>query len=150
MIVETTALLLLGLTLLLRCCPSLPISRWLARLLVEAPARQLNRVRPGHWATIALGVALIGFAIWFEIDEIRMLGGAAGSMGDLVMIVSTIEWGGLVELTMATVLSSSVLARWPVFRRWGRQMSASRAARPRRTERPANDSDDGEGRRLAA
>ncbi|CAM3296027.1 MULTISPECIES: hypothetical protein [Sphingomonas] len=146
----TATLLLLGLTMLLYVWPDLPVSRWLAPMLVEAPARRLNRVRPGHWAMIVAGVALIGLAIWFEIDEIRMLAMAGGSMGDLVMIASTIEWGGVAELGMATILSSSMLARWPVFRRWAGRLSAGRAARPRRAERPANDTSDGEGRRLAA
>lgn len=79
-----------------------------------------------------------------------MLAAAAGSMGDLVMLASAIEWGGVAELAMAAVLSSSLLARWPVFGRWAGRVSASRTARPRRVERPANDSDDSEGRRLAA
>lgn len=143
-------LLLLGLTILLRCWPTLPVSRWLAAYLVAAPAKLLGRVRPGHWAMMALGVALLGLAIWFEIDEIRMLAAAAAPMGDLVMLASAIEWGGVAELVMAAVLSSSMLARWPVFCRWAGRMSASRATRPRRVERPANDADDGEGRRLAA
>ncbi|WP_294236361.1 hypothetical protein [uncultured Sphingomonas sp.] len=146
----TAALLLLGLTILLRCCPALPVSRWLAAFLVAAPARLLNRIRPGHWAMMALGVALLGLAIWFEIDEIRMLAAAAGSMGDLVMLASAIEWGGVAELAMAAMLSSSMLSRWPVFRRWAGRITASRATRPRRPERAANDGDDSEGRRLAA
>ncbi|WP_433908994.1 hypothetical protein [Sphingomonas yabuuchiae] len=143
-------LLLLGLTILLRCWPTLPVSRWLAAYLVAAPARLLGRARPGHWAMMALGVALLGLAIWFEIDEIRMLAAAAAPMGDLVMLASAIEWGGVAELVMAAVLSSSMLTRWPVFGRWAGRMSASRTTRPRRVERPANDADDGEGRRLAA
>lgn len=146
----TVTLMLLGLAIMLYVWPELPVSRWLAAMLVEAPARRLNRVRPGHWAMMLVGVALIGLAIWFEIDEIRMLAMAGGSMGDLVMIASAIEWGGVAELGMAAILSSSMLARWPVFRRWAGRLSASRAPRPRRTERPANDSGDGEERRLAA
>ncbi len=145
-----TTLVLLGLTLTLHVWPDLPVSRWLAGMVIEAPARLLGRVRPGHWAMMELGVALLGLAIWFEIDEIRMLAAAAAPMGDLVMLASAIEWGGVAELVMAAVLSSSMLARWPVFGRWAGRMSASRNARPRRVERPANDSDDGEGRRLAA
>ncbi len=146
----TATLVLLGLTITLYVWPDLPVSRWLASRLIVAPARLLGRVRPGHWAMMALGVALLGLAIWFEIDEIRMLAAAAAPMGDLVMLASAIEWGGVAELVMAAVLSSSMLARWPVFGRWAGRMSASRTARPRRVERPANDSDDGEGRRLAA
>jgi hypothetical protein len=146
----TVTVLLLGLTILLHVWPDLPVSRWLARMLVEVPARQLSRIRPGHWAMMVAGVALVGLAIWFEIDEIRMLAMAGGSMGDLVMITSAIEWGSMVELGMAAMLSSSVLARWPVFRRMAARLTASRAARSRRAERPANDTDDGEGRRLAA
>lgn len=119
-------------------------------MVIEAPARLLGRVRPGHMAMMALGVALLGLAIWFEIDEIRMLAAAAAPMGDLVMLASAIEWGGVAELVMAAVLSSSMLARWPVFGRWAGRMSASRTARPRRVERPANDADDSEERRLAA
>lgn len=146
----TATLVLLGLTITLHVWPDLPVSRWLASMLIEAPARLLGRVRPGHWAMMALGVALLGLAIWFEIDEIRMLAAAAAPMGDLVMLASAIEWGGVAELVMAAVLSSSMLARWPVFGRWAGRISTSRTARPRRVERPANDSDDGEGRRLAA
>ncbi|WP_294278915.1 hypothetical protein [uncultured Sphingomonas sp.] len=146
----TATLVLLGLTLTLHVWPDLPVSRWLAGMVIEAPARLLGRVRPGQWAMMELGVALLGLAIWFEIDEIRMLAAAAAPMGDLVMLASAIEWGGVAELVMAAVLSSSMLARWPVFGRWAGRMSASRNARPRRVERPANDSDDGEGRRLAA
>lgn len=146
----TATLVLLGLTLTLHVWPDLPVSRWLAGMVIEALARLLGRVRPGHWAIMALGGALLGLAIWFEIDEIRMLAAAAAPMGDLVMLASAIEWGGVAELAMAAVLSSSMLARWPVFGRWARRMFASRTARPRRVERPANDSDDGEGRRLAA
>ncbi|HJO67948.1 MAG TPA: hypothetical protein QF469_21745 [Sphingomonas sanguinis] len=146
----TATLLLLELTITLCVWPDLPVSRWLAGILVDTPARLLGRVRPGHMAMMALGIALLGVAIWFEIDEIRMLAAAAGSMGDLVMLASAIEWGGVAELAMAAVLSSSLLARWPVFGRWAGRVSASRTARPRRVERPANDSDDSEGRRLAA
>lgn len=146
----TAALLLLGLTMLLRCCPGLPVSRWLAHLLVEVPARRLNRVRPAHWGVMIAGAVLVGLAIWFEVDEIRMLAMAGGSMGDLVMMVSAIEWGGVVELGMAAMLSSSILARWPVVRRMMARRSTQRAVRPRRTRRSANDSGDGDGRRLAA
>ncbi|WP_343526448.1 hypothetical protein [Sphingomonas sp.] len=146
----TAALLLLGLMLLLRGCPYLPVSRWLSRMLVEAPAKRLNQVSPAQWGVMIAGAALIGLAIWFEVDEIRMLAMAGGSMGDLVMMVSAIEWGGVAELGMAAMLSSSMLARWPVVRRMVARRSAKRAARPRRTQRPANDSGDGEGRRLAA
>lgn len=145
-----TTLVLLGLTLTLHVWPDLPVSRWLAGMVIEAPARLLGRVRPGHWAMMALGVALLGLAIWFEIDEIRMLAAAAAPMGDLVMLASAIEWGGVAELAMAAVLSSSMLARWPVFGRWAGRMSASRTARPRRVERSANDADDSEEPRLAA
>ncbi len=145
-----TTLVLLGLTLTLHVWPDLPVSRWLAGMVIEAPARLLGRVRPGHWAMMALGVALLGLAIWFEIDEIRMLAAAAAPMGDLVMLASAIEWGGVAELVMAAVLSSSMLARWPVFGRWAGRMFASRTARTRRVERPANDADDSEERRLAA
>ncbi|MDY0959699.1 hypothetical protein SOM26_13475 [Sphingomonas sp. CFBP8993] len=146
----TVTLLLLGLTMLLYVWPDIPVSRWLARMLVEAPAKRLNRVRPGHWAMMVVGVALIGLAIWFEIDEIRMLAMAGGSMGDLMMLASAIEWGSMAELGMAAMLSSSYLTRWPVFQRMAARLTASRAARPRRAERPANDTDDSEGRRLAA
>lgn len=97
-----------------------------------------------------LGLALIGFAIWFEIDEIRMLAMAGGSMGDLVMMASAIEWGGVVELGIAAMLSSSMLARWPVVRRFATRRAAARAVRARQTHRPANDLSDGEGRRVAA
>lgn len=146
----TATLVLLGLTITLYVWPDLPVSRWLASMLIEAPARLLGRVRPGHMAMMALGAALLGLAIWFEIDEIRMLAAAAAPMGDLVMLASAIEWGGVAELVMAAVLSSSMLARWPVFGRWTGRISASRTTRPRRVERSANDSDDALGRRLAA
>lgn len=146
----TATLALLGLTITLYVWPDLPVSRWLAGMVIEAPARLLGRVRPGHRAMMALGVALLGLAIWFEIDEIRMLAAAAAAMGDLVMLASAIEWDGVAELVMAAVLSSSMLARWPVFGRWAGRISASRTARPRRVERPANDADDSEERRLAA
>ena len=146
----TVASLLLGLTALLRLCPDLPISRWLARMLVEAPARRLNRISPAQWGVMIAGAAVIGLAIWFEIDEIRMLAMAGGSAGDLVMMASAIEWGGVVELSMAAILSSSMLARWPVVRRMVARRSARRAVRAHRVRHPANDSGDSEGRRLAA
>ena len=145
----TVALLLLGLTALLRLCPDLPISRWLARMLVEAPARRLNRISPAQWGVMIAGAVVIGLAIWFEIDEIRMLAMAGGSAGDLVMMASAIEWG-VVELSMAAILSSSMLARWPVVRRMVARRSARRAVRAHRVRHPANDSGDSEGRRLAA
>lgn len=143
----TAAMMLLGLTILLRYCPTLPVSRWLAGCLVEVPARLLNHIRLGHWAIMALGVALLGFAVWFEMDEIRMLAAAAGPMGDLVMLASAIEWGGVAELAMAAVLSSSMLARWPIVQRLIVRRSARRAVG---SHRPANDPGDSDGRRLAA
>jgi len=146
----TAALLLLGLTILLRLWPTLPVSRWLARMLVDAPARRLNRVAPVQWGVMILGVALIGLAIWFEMDEIRMLAMAGGSMGDLVMMASAIEWGGVVELGMAAIFSSTMLSRWPVVRRFMARRPSHRSVRACRIQRPANDSGDSEGQRLAA
>lgn len=146
----TGTLSLLGLMVMRYVWPDLPVSRWVAGIAVEAPARLLLRVRPGHWAMMVAGAGLIGLAVWFEIDEIRMLAAAAGSMGDLVVIASAIEWGGVAELGMAAMLSSSILARWPVFRRWATRLSARRAVRSPRAERPSNDTGDEEGRRRAA
>ncbi|WP_322964370.1 hypothetical protein [Sphingomonas fuzhouensis] len=144
------ALVLLGLTALLRLYPALPISRWLSRFMVEAPARWLNRVSRAQWGVMLLGMGLIGLAIWFEIDEIRMLAMAGGSMGDLVMMASAIEWGGVAELAMAAILSSSMLGRWPVIRRIVARRSAARGVRTRRVRPPANDHGDDDHDRLVA
>ena len=103
------AALLLAVTLLLRSAPALPISRWLARGLVDPPARLFNRSTPRQWAVILGGAALIGLAIWFEVDEIRLLAGAGGSVGEIAMLASTIEWGGVVELAMAGLLSRTMV-----------------------------------------
>ncbi|WP_267435072.1 hypothetical protein [Sphingomonas sp. GM_Shp_1] len=146
----TATVLLLGLTIVLRLWPTLPVSRWLARMLVDAPARRLHRVAPVQWGVMILGVALIGLAIWFEMDEIRMLAMAGGSMGDLVMMASAIEWGGIVELGMAAIFSSTMLSRWPVVRGFVARRSSRRTVRARRAQRPANDSGDSEGQRFAA
>ncbi|WP_394663485.1 hypothetical protein [uncultured Sphingomonas sp.] len=144
------ALLLMGVMILLRCCPNLPVSRWLSAMLVDAPARRLNRVSRRQWGVVIAGVALIGLAMWFEVDEIRLIALGGESMGELVMMASAIEWGGLVELSLVAILSSSMLARWPIARRFVVRRSARRTVRARHSQRAANDSGDGDRRGLIA
>ena len=138
------AALLLAVTLLLRSAPALPISRWLARGLVDPPARLFNRSTPRQWAVILGGAALIGLAIWFEVDEIRLLAGAGGSVGEIAMLASTIEWGG------AGLLSRTMVARLPVLRHYLWRRAGRTTIRARRPGSPANDDGEGEPGRLAA
>lgn len=145
-----TATLLLAVTLLLRSAPALPISRWLARGLVDPPARLFNRSTPRQWAVILGGAALIGLAIWFEVDEIRLLAGVGGSVGEIAMLASTIEWGGVVELAMVGLLSRTMVARFRVLRHYLRRRAGRTTIRARRPGSPANDDGEGEPGRLAA
>lgn|GEM_PF-5623688 len=134
---------------LLRCHPDLPVSHWLMRLAVDPVARLLNRTTPGQWAIILGGVAVIGLAVWFEVDEICMLAGMGGSVGEVATLVSTLEWGGLVELAMAGLVSRSMLARLPVLRHFRRRTRRD-AVRARRPSASANDDGEAEPARLAA
>ena len=91
-----------------------------------------------------------GDAIWFEVDEIRLLAGAGGSVGEIAMLASTIEWGGVVELAMAGLLSRTMVARLPVLRHYLWRRAGRTTIRARRPGSPANDDGEGEPGRLAA
>lgn len=141
---------MLAAMLMVRLDPDLPISRWLTGVTVDPLARRLNRTTPAQWVVLIGGAALIGMAIWFEIDEIRMLAGLGGSVGEITTLLSTIEWSGMVELGMAGLMSRTVVARWPVFRHVVRMRARRSTTRTDRSRTPANDEGDGGPVRLIA
>ena len=137
------AVIVVAAMVMMRCYPDLPVSRWLAAMTVDPLARRLNRTTPAQWVVLIGGVALIGLAIWFEIDEIRMLAGLGGSVGEITTLLSTIEWSGMVELGMTGLMSRTVTARLPVFRHVFRMRAQRNTTRSVRSRTPANDEGDG-------
>ena len=144
------AVMVVAAMVMMRCFPNVPVSRWLAAMTVDPLARRLNRTTPAQWVVLIGGVALIGLAIWFEIDEIRMLAGLGGSVGEITTLLSTIEWSGMVELGLAGLMSRTVVARLPVFRHVFRMHAQRNTTRSVRSRTPANDEGDGGPVRLIA
>lgn len=139
----TLVAIMVAAMLMMRRFPNVPVSRWLAAMTVDPLARRLNRTTPAQWVVLIGGVALIGLAIWFEIDEIRMLAGLGGSVGEITTLLSTIEWSGMVELGMTGLMSRTVTARLPVFRHVFRMRAQRNTTRSVRSRTPANDEGDG-------
>lgn len=143
--------MMLGLIALLRLCPDLPVSRAIAHWVVDVPARRLNRTSPAQWGMmIGMGL-LIGLAWWFEMDEIRMLATSGGTLADALTLTSSLEWGGLVELSVAALVSRSFLGRLPFVARLARPILRRQARHHRAAPSAAANDDDGDSDgRLAA
>lgn len=66
---------ILACVLALAAFPASPLGRGLRRALVEAPARRLNAIKPGH-IVMLLGLALVGLIMFglFDTDGLRVFG----------------------------------------------------------------------------
>lgn len=134
---------LLGLWLLLIVSGDTPIGRVLRHCMVEMPAARLARVSRGAvLAWLVLGA--IGAVLFWLLEEegLRLY---AMALPELAGWVSMFEIGTLVDALAAAILAASSLRAGAVrgwFTRFLPAARASRARRPRRVTRPANDDDD--------
>jgi len=130
-----------------------PIGRAMRRVLVDAPARMLNKVHRGQWLMLLALLCVGGVLGWLtEGEAVRMM-----MMGapDMMAMLASVELGTFVDiLVVAVVTASTVRLRTIVAH--ARGMLGWRSARARRTrtrvERalPANDDEDRSARRAAA
>jgi hypothetical protein len=94
--------LLLGILTTLIAFPETPIGKSLNRLLVEAVARRLNRIRPGHlvFAAILIG-AIIAMIVLFEWEGVRLVGMAAPEI---------VTWLGMFDAAVVLDLAAVAIA----------------------------------------
>lgn len=135
---------MLGLWALLIAARGTPIGRMLDWLLVDAPARALQRVGRGHVFVVIGLVVFVGAVFWiFEAEGVRLLSMAAP---DILGVLAMAEVSTYVDLiVMGAVAASTARLRPVVDRLRGlvRRAPRSRARRTRPTDRrtPANDDD---------
>jgi hypothetical protein len=143
---------LLAVCLALWLAGDTPIGRAMRRVLVEAPARMLDRVHRGQWLMLLGLLCLAGGLGWLSDGEgIRML-----MMGapDLVAMLASVELSIFVDV-MAVALVTASTVRLRTLTTQVRGLFVGRHARARRTRNktnrtPTNDNEDGDARRAAA
>lgn len=141
------AVWLLAVYLALYVAGDTPTGRTMRLVLVDAPARALNRVHRGQWLMLVALLCLGGVLGWLtEGEALRML-----MMGapDLMVMLASVELGMFVDvLAVALVTASTVRLRRIVVQVRG--LFGGPSARPRCTRTkarrvlPANDDEDGE------
>lgn len=128
-----------------------PIAELLQRIMVDTPARRLNRITRGHILTAAALLVFGGLLIWqLEGDGVRLLSMMAPEIGTWLAMFEISTWLDAVVAVVA--LSSTVRLRG--WRAWivavltrrtpGKHV---RAHRSRKARRPADNDDDGAGGR---
>ena len=127
------ALTLLAAWLLIVRAPGTPVAAIARRLLVEAPARLLNRITRGHVLLAVLLAAFAALLIWqLEGDGVRLLS---------LMAPEIVSWLTMVEISVyldalvaAIAVASTVRLRG--IRLWLTTIMARRPARPRARRMP--------------
>lgn len=125
----------------------MPIAELLQRIMVDTPARRLNRITRGHILTTAALLAFGGLLIWqLEGDGLRLLSLMAPEIGTWLTMFEISTWLDAVVAVVA--LSSTVRLRG--WRAWIVAVSTRRtpgkcvrAQRSRKVRRSADNDDDG-------
>lgn len=140
-------IMLVGAVVLIRLAPELPLSRWLSEWLAAKPARWLLRRSRQEMIAWAIVAALIAFAG----EYVLIIGGPQMAVGLAVDLAAYVD-AMIAVVTLASAARVQGMTRWFKLRAMARR-PRSRAIRARRTkclQAPANDSEDGPRRRLAA
>lgn len=97
--------LLVLIVVLLAAFPGSELGRWLRRILVEEPARRLNRMTAGRMA-FYLALCVVGLVMFglFEVEGLRLFG---------FMAPEVIVWFGMFDVALFVdvfIIAASVLA----------------------------------------
>lgn len=119
-----------------------PVGRTLHRWLVEAPARRLNRLSPGH-GVLAMALVLVGvFAfVLFETEGLRLF---AYMAPDLLLWVGAFDVVVFVDAAILAVTVATTTRLKPLIERLRLMVrrARTRATRTRRARKPRRPADD--------